>query len=89
MGRKIDDFGVPGQTGGTQGTGPNGLAREGCLLVYHPAVCCVLCAVCCAVCCVLCAVCCVLCAVCCVLCAVCYSGVGRKINDFGDLGQRA
>ena len=59
MGRKIDDFGGPGQTGGSEGTGPNGLAREGCLLVYHLAVCCVLCAVC--------AVC---CAVCCVLCAV-------------------
>ena len=66
MGRKIDDFGVPGQTRGTQGTSPNGFAREGCLLVYHPAVCCVLCAVCCVLCAVCCAVCCVLCAVCCV-----------------------
>ena len=29
VGRKIDDFGGPRQPRGTEGTGPNGLAREG------------------------------------------------------------
>ena len=32
MGHKIDDFGGSGQRWGTQGTGPNGLAREGILI---------------------------------------------------------
>ena len=35
MGRKIHDFGVPGQTRGTEGTGPNGLARERILISWQ------------------------------------------------------
>ena len=35
MGRKIDDFGGLRQTGGTQGTGPDGLAREGILISWQ------------------------------------------------------
>ena len=36
MSRKIHDFGSPGQGWGTQGTGPNGLAREGNMISWHP-----------------------------------------------------
>ena len=35
MGPKINDFGVPGQTSGTEGTCPNGLAREGILISWQ------------------------------------------------------
>ena len=36
MGRKIDDFGGPGQRYLTQGTTPNGIAREGILIFWYP-----------------------------------------------------
>jgi hypothetical protein len=32
----MDDFGAPGQRYLSQGTGPNGLAREGILIFWYP-----------------------------------------------------
>ena len=36
MGRKFDEFGALRQRALAQGTGPNGLAREGILIFWHP-----------------------------------------------------